>query len=494
MSDIKRQDIEKALQARKDLVEYAKSFPLALAKLWVPYCHRWDGLGEKSKRARGCGKPMLQQSGNVWKCLNCQIVEKRTSQSQAVKMLASEATLISGGNRAGKTQLGAQLSVAIAAGKSCAWVRTWMMMNDIPQNYIQDHPTTVWIAALSYKDALEYQRPKIDMYLPSKVKKIRWTSQDRGIVKLPNGGRIVSMSCDAGREAFQGGSAKLIWLDEEPPEPVFEECMLRTVDSKGSLIITATPLKGLTFLYDRFVEQNNDGFGLVRISGLDNPYISSVKMRKAVAHLSEASQKARLFGEFTSQAGLVYPEFDETIHKVAPFEIPDSWEKHRTIDFGTTHPFCCLWIAVAPAGSLASDSVLVVYRELYWTNRTTIESGREIKRLSKGEEYLWTCADPESKDGRLTLSREIGIRTIAAPKHLGVLEGIGWVKEFLHLDIEGKPKMIVFSTCNNLLKEFRQYRWDAKSKADRPIKKYDHALDCLRYEIMQFKRYNDHRY
>ena len=493
MNDLKREKIEQALSTRKELLKYAQEYPLALARLWSPYCHRWDGFSEGSERARGCGKIMFHIQGNVWFCPHCNIREKRTSQIQAVHYLGTEATLISGGNRAGKTQLGAQLAVAVAASKSEKWVQSWMQLNGIPDHIIPDKPSSVWCAALSYKDALEYQRPKIDQYLPRRSKKTRWSSMDRGIVTLPNGGRIVSMSCDAGREAFQGSSASLIWLDEEPNEDIFNECMLRTVDSKGKIILTCTPLKGLTWLYDRFVEQNNKGFSTIKISGLDNPFVSSVKMRKAVAHLSDASQRARLFGEFTSQSGLVYPEFDPTIHKIEPFEIPETWERHRAIDFGTTHPFCCLWIAIAPPGYYGADSTLVVYRELYWTGKTTIESGRRINSLSKDEEYLWTCADPESKDGRLTLSRELNIRTVPAPKHLGVIEGIGWVKEFLNINQEGKPRLLFFNTCINLLREFRQYRWDSKSKNDRPKKQFDHALDCLRYEIMQFKRYNGHR-
>ena len=489
-----RSDIEKALQIRQDLIRYARSFPLSMARLWTPYCHRWDGLSEKSKREKGCGRAMTYVSAGVWECKHCSIVEKRTSQQEAMHQMGSEATLISGGNRAGKTQLGAQLCVAVAASQQEKWVQSWMKLNKIPSEIIPLTPSTVWIAALSYKDALEYQRPKVDQYLPAGSRKTRWTSQDRGIVKLPNGGRIVSMSCDSGRQSFQGGAASLVWLDEESPEDVFNECMLRTVDTRGSIVITATPLKGLTYLYDKFVDEPQRGFTHVKISGLDNPYISSVKMRRAVAHLSEASQRARLYGDFTSQSGLVYSEFNPRIHSCEPFEIPASWERHRSIDFGTTHPFCCLWIAVAPAGALASDPVLVVYRELYWTEKTTLESGRAINRMSGEEKYLWTVADPESKDGRLTLSRELkpSIRTVPAPKHLGVLEGIGWVKEWLQLDIEGKPKMIVFKSCVNLLKEFRVYRWDSKSRADKPMKKSDHAMDCLRYEIMQFKRYKNH--
>ena len=493
MNDLKRKRLEQALLCRKELIEYAKEYPLALARLWSPYCHRFDGLSDKSSRKKGCGKKMQHVQGNVWKCLNCNIQEKRSSQIQAVQYLSTEASLISGGNRAGKTQLGAQLAVAVAASKQEKWVRVWMEANKIPDHLIPETPSSVWVAALSYKDALEYQRPKIDQYLPKNIKKIRWSSMDRGIVKFSNGGRIVSMSCDSGRESFQGSSASLIWIDEEPNEDIFDECMLRTVDTKGKIIITATPLKGLTWLYDRFVDNNYPGFSTVKISGLDNPYISSVKMRKAVAHLSEASQRARLYGDFTSQSGLVYPNFDPTIHRIKPFEIPESWEKHRAIDFGTTHPFCCLWIAVAPSGYLGQDPTLIVYRELYWKNKTTIESGRKIKELSKDEQYLWTCADPESRDGRLTLSKELKIRTVPAPKHLGVLEGIGWVKEFLNLNDEGYSRLLIFENCINLLKEFRQYRWDSNSKNDKPKKQYDHALDCLRYNIMQYKRYNDHK-
>jgi phage terminase large subunit-like protein len=489
---MERAEIEELLRQRKKLIRLASSFPLSVAKLWTPYCHRWDGFGNESEREIGCGEPMTRKSMNVWECLSCEIVETRSSQREAALSLGQEATLISGGNRAGKTQLGAQIAVAVAAGSNEHWVQSWLRINNLPDDMINPNPSTVWVGALSYKDALEYQRPKLDQYLPVGTKKTRWNSQDRGIVKLPNGGRIVSMSCDAGREAFQGGSASLIWLDEEPPEPVFDECMLRTVDSKGSIIITATPLKGLTWLFDKFVEDPIEGFSRVQISGLDNPYVSSVKMRKVVSHLSEASQRARLYGEFSSQSGLVYPEFNRRIHVVDKFDIPEDWIKHRTIDFGTNHPFCCLWVAVAPSGALASDPVLIIYRELYWTEHTTLESGREILRLSKDESYEWTVADPESKDGRLTLSRELGIRTLAAPKHLGVIEGIGWVKEWLQLDAEGKPKLLIFKECTNLIKEFRLYRWDKNIKHDRPMKQHDHALDSLRYEIMQFKRYNSH--
>jgi phage terminase large subunit-like protein len=490
---IDRKELEESLTLRQQLLAYIKAYPLAAGRLWEPFCCRWDGLSDQSPRARGCGEKMSKIAHGLYRCEKCDITEERTSQKEAILSLADEATLISGGNRSGKSHMGAQIAVAFAAGKDEKWVQDWITLNDIPPDLIPNRPSTVWCGSLSYKDGLEYLRPKLDQFLPRGTRKTRWNSQDRAVAILPNKGRIVSMSCDAGREAFQGGSVSLVWLDEEPPEAVFEECILRTVDQRGKVIITATPLKGMSWMFDRFVDSPPEGFARCQISGLDNPYISSVKMRRAVGHLSEEAQRSRLYGDFAAQSGLIYAEFHPERHLIELEEIPDHWTRYRSIDFGTSHPFCCLWFAVAPSGLYASDEVLIVYRELYWTEKTTLESGREILRLSKGEDFSWTVADPESRDGRLTLARELELRTLAAPKHMGVVEGINMVKGYLAPDLEGRPRLLISTSCKNLIRELKLYKWDTKSKIDRPVKKYDHALDALRYQIMQYKRFQLHQ-
>ena len=478
-------------RARRQLLEIRKTYPLALSRLWVPYCHRWDGHGKKSDRPRGCGRPMQMIGMGTYKCVHCDIEERRTSQREAAIRFANtgEAFLCTGGNRAGKTQFGAQLAIAIAAGRDQWWVKEWMRLNNLPENLIQRKPQTVWYAALSYGDALEYGRPKLEQYAPQGTKYVRWRAQDRGSMKLPNGGRIVSLSVDAGREKFQGASVKFVWMDEEPTVDVFDECMLRTVDTQGKILITATPLKGLSFLYDFFVDQQPQGFDRYAISGLDNPFISSNKLRRAVAHLSEASQNARLFGMFTSQSGLVYPEFDRAVHVVKPFQIPDHWPRDMCIDFGVRNPFACLWIAHDE-----DEDALYVYREYYKTEKTTLENGRMILALgAKDPDLRWVVADPESKDGRLLLARELGIHTKPAPKHIGVMETINQVKDRLKLDANGRPALYVFSSCKELIKEFRKYKWSKTKGKDRPEKMHDHGLDALRYEVSFLYRYQKHR-
>jgi|TARA_B100000085_G_scaffold52171_1_gene45505 phage terminase large subunit-like protein len=489
-----RKKLEDNLKKKQQLIEYAKNYPLSVSLLWVPHCHNWKGI--TGERDRGCGRPMKRIKGDLYRCDHCDITEKRTSQQHSLLSLGSESTLISGGNRAGKTEVGACLSVAFASGSKEQYVRDWLQLNNLPLDLVPENPSTVWCASLSYKDGLEYLRPKLDKYLPIGTKKTRWTSQDRAVAILPNGGRIVSMSCDSGREGFQGGSVSMVWIDEEPnDEGIFHECLLRTVDQKGKVIITATPLKGLSWMFERFVENPAKGFEVVKISGLDNPYVSSFKMRRTVSHLTEASQRSRLFGEFSSQSGLVYPEFSKDTHLIDIEEIPNHWRRYISIDFGSSHPFCALWVAEAPAGYYSSDTTLIVYRELYWTNKTTIESGREINRINKlhNEEIHWYVADPESKDGRLTLGRECNIRTLPAPKHLGVNEGINMVREYLQIDKEGKSRLLFTKDVKNTLREFRLYKWDNKSKKDVVKKTNDHAMDSLRYGIMQYRRMLAHK-
>ena len=467
-------------KSRQRLLSIATNYPLALARVWVPHCHRWDGFGIKSDRIRGCGRPMRRLSAGVYRCDHCDIEEVRTSQFEALNRLndTPEAFLATGGNRAGKTELGAMLAIATAAGSDVWWVRQWLELNNLPIDLVPKKPSTVWYAALSYGDALEYGRPKLERYAPAGTKYTRWRAQDRASLKLPNGGRVVSLSCDAGREKFQGAAVSMVWIDEEPTDVgIFEECLLRIIDKRGKVLITATPLKGLTFLYDIFVDDQPQGFDHYAISGLDNPYVSSPKLRRAVSHLSEASQQARLFGAFTSQSGLVYPEFDRTVHICKPFDIPDEWERDVCIDFGVRNPFAALWVAHD-----TKNDVLYVYREYYKTEKTTLENGRMLLALgAKDGPLRFVVADPESKDGRLLLARELGIYTKKAPKHYGVSETINMVKDRLKLDAEGRPALVVFATCRELIKEFRKYKWSKTKGKDRPDKQFDHGLDALRY-------------
>lgn len=53
-------------------------------------------------------------------------------------------------------------------------------------------------------------------------------------------------SYDQGSRTFMGTAKQGIWEDEEPPLEVHTECLLRTMTTGGIILVTFTPLQGLT--------------------------------------------------------------------------------------------------------------------------------------------------------------------------------------------------------------------------------------------------------
>jgi phage terminase large subunit-like protein len=79
-------------------------------------------------------------------------------------------------------------------------------------------------------------------------------------IKHTSGGisKIGFKSYDQKRRSFQGTKKHAIWLDEEPPNEVYGECLMRTVktgDFDGGLVfVTFTPLMGITPFVKEFLD------------------------------------------------------------------------------------------------------------------------------------------------------------------------------------------------------------------------------------------------
>lgn len=67
-------------------------------------------------------------------------------------------------------------------------------------------------------------------------------------VKHVTGGnsKLGLKSYDQGRRAFQGTGRHVIWFDEEPPMDVYNEALMRTATLHGIVMLTFTPLMGLS--------------------------------------------------------------------------------------------------------------------------------------------------------------------------------------------------------------------------------------------------------
>lgn len=86
----------------------------------------------------------------------------------------------------------------------------------------------------------------------------RW-SQGSERLRCVNGD-IVMKSTGMKREEFQADSVSFLWPDEEPPEHIWGECMIRLDRPDSQCLLTLTPVNGTQFMWDEFGGFREDDF------------------------------------------------------------------------------------------------------------------------------------------------------------------------------------------------------------------------------------------
>ena len=69
-------------------------------------------------------------------------------------------------------------------------------------------------------------------------------------------------SYEEGRASFEAEGVDWIWLDEEPPLAVYQECKVRILTTRGSILSTFTPVEGMTETVQMLL-QDSDLMGAV---------------------------------------------------------------------------------------------------------------------------------------------------------------------------------------------------------------------------------------
>ena len=262
-----------------------------------------------------------------------------------------------GGNRSGKTECGAVECVYMARGN---------------HPYRQNRKDTIgWVVSLSQQVQRDVAQKKILHYLrPDWIDEVvmlsgRKDAPESGVIdfirvkNIFGGISVIGFkSCDQGREKFQGASLDFVWFDEEPPKDIYLECRMRVLDKKGDIFATMTPLKGLTFVYnDIYLNRFNDPeIWYSFMEWADNPYLDGAEISAMEGCMDENILQTRRYGRFATSEGLVYPEFDESVHIIEPFPIPKEWQDNISIDPGLNNPLSAHWYAVD-----FDDNVYVVY-------------------------------------------------------------------------------------------------------------------------------------
>ena len=333
--------------------------------------------------------------------------------------------------------------------------------------------------------------------------------------QFPSGAKI-EFGClerDADVYRYQGQAYSWIGFDEITHLPTefgwnYLASRLRTTNPeiKTYLRCTANPGGvGAQWVKKRYVDSHEpnttfkgkDGLTRKFIPALlqDNPYLAEDgEYERMLESLPAVQRKQLLEGNWDVAEGAAFAEFSLDTHVISPFELPSWWERLKGIDYGYAAESCCLWAAVDP-----DDKTIIIYRELYRKGLTGEALADTITDMEQYEiksvpGVLDTAAWARTGYTGPTIGETLvnrGHKLRRADKNR--IAGKTQIHEYLRQRDGGRPRLQIFSSCVNLIKELQGIPLSSKNPEDVDTHASDHAYDALRYLLMSRPR-TDHPY
>ena len=225
----------------------------------------------------------------------------------------------------------------------------------------------------------------------------------------------------------------------------------------------------------------------------DNPYLAEDgRYEEMLKALPPTQRKQLLEGNWDVNEGAAFTEFDLDTHVITPFEIPISWERGKGVDYGYSSESACIWGTVDP-----TDGTLIIYRELYRKGLTGEDLGRLITEMELTDPYsVQGVLDTAAWAKTGTTGPTVGESLIRAGHKLrradkNRVQGKIQIHEYLRVQQSGRPRLQIFNTCPNLIRELQSIPLDKNNSEDVDTHAPDHAYDALRYLIMSRPRIQD---
>ena len=327
---------------------------------------------------------------------------------------------------------------------------------------------------------------------------------------FPSGAKVEFgfLERDADVYRYQGQAYSWIGFDEITHLPTefswnYLASRLRTTDPSITTYLRCTANPGGVgshWVKKRYIEpaEHNTSFqggdGLTRkfipAKLADNPYLAEDGVyEQMLKSLPPIQRRQLLEGNWDVAEGAAFVEFNPQVHVITPFQIPLPWERVKGIDYGYASESCCLWGTID-----INDGTLIIYRELYRKGLTGEELGGIITSME--------LEDPFSVSGVLdtaawantgTTGPTVGEALIRAGHKLrradkNRVQGKIQIHEFLKVRENGRPKLQIFNTCPNLIRELQSIPLSKTNPEDVDTHASDHAYDALRYMIMSRPR------
>ena len=427
--------------------------------------------------------------------------QKEYPEQQRFHMSLKLGRFVSGGNRGGKTD---------ATVVDAIWTATDTHPYRMRPEAWGTGPVQLRFVVVDVSKGIEQIiLPKMKRWIPKSYLidgswDKSWDSKNF-IITFKNGSTIDFVTWGMDMMKLGGVPRHGMYFDEEPPQHIFNECMMRLVDYNGYWVIAATPTKGMGWTFDLLWEpaQNDPAMAEMvdtfTLSAAQNPYIQTTAdgMNFYMMGMDKEEREVREKGSFVARSGLVFPDFSVETHVVPPFIPPRDWEWYSSADFGMNNPTAWLWHAVSPEGNI------VTFAEHYEDHMIVEEHARIVheRETAWGREPDMRVGDPagNQKYGTTGTSylmeyslRGIYIQTEGIPHDAMI--GIEKMQQYIQLrpTPEGgvAPTWTITSNCHNLIRELKKLRWKTYSsekvayelnKREEVHKKDDHAFDSTKY-------------
>jgi phage terminase large subunit len=274
-----------------------------------------------------------------------------------------------------------------------------------------------------------------------------------------NGSTIEFFSLDDSQKV-RGRKRDILYCNEanEIDQDSWIQLKMRTT---GKVFIDYNPSAQEHWCYDLI---NEDSTLLIKSTYLDNPFLSKdqVKYIEDLIKVDEDYYKIYALGERVAPRSLVYNHFVKFDHLPPTEEILDV---SYGLDIGYNHETAFVEV------TFATDNRLYI-REMFYKNEVT---GEDIVRLIGESNYDRTkmIYVDSARPDLIESMRRKGIRGSLSDKR--VKEGIDYMKS---------KQVLININSENIWRESRMYSWKETKDGvitDEIVKKYDDALDAIRY-------------
>lgn len=417
-------------------------------------------------------------------------------------------------NRTGKSDACAWIGASLARyGQQCPRFES-------PNPLVFDGPTTGWIVSTTHKNSVEVIQPKIfDNHLgmdPGHLpfipdREIEDWNVTNQILILKNGSKIGFQSADGKAIKMAGASKDWIMFDEEPPQHIYNEAVIRVAAGRRLLVMGACTLLppegqtgGVTWMYNEKIKPwKNDPssvpWKIYTASIYENPHLDPAEIRRLESIYPEgsASRAIRLNGELLAGLGgsRAYPSFNSQLHVIPQSE--PTWRR----------PLCWLWdFNVEPLITLIGQrqgDTFHIFRELVIDDSASIQEMCDYFKQAYPQHggEIWIYGDATGRARHSSTGRSEyqlianEMRSYGMPVRIKVPESNPLVNDRVNAvnsafrDEFGTPRIEIDPSCTELIDDFEQVLRDNRQGIKKthnrrdPYVRRTHSSDAFGYWI-----------